>query len=162
MSPDSELRPNLTPDRGGRCATPTILQMETTECGAACLGIILAYYGRWVPLETLRVRCGVSRDGANAANVLRAARGYGLVAQGFRSEERAHLFEAPFPMILFWEYNHFVVLEGMKGEHVYINDPGEGPRRLSLQEFDESFTGVYFGFTPGAGFSPGGASAACR
>lgn len=157
MTPDSELHPNLTPERGGRCATPTILQMETTECGAACLGIILAYYGRWVPLETLRVRCGVSRDGANAANVLRAARGYGLVAQGFRSEERTHLFEAPFPMLLFWEYNHFVVLEGMKGEHVYINDPSEGPRRLSLQEFDESFTGVYFGFTPGAGFSPGGA-----
>ena len=156
MTTDSELRPNLKSGRGGRHTTPTILQMETTECAAASLGIILAYYGRWVPLETLRVRCGVSRDGANAANMLRAAREYGLVARGFRME-REHLFDVPFPMIVFWEFNHFVVLEGIKGDSVYINDPSEGPRRLSLQEFDESFTGVCFGFQPGPGFHQGGA-----
>ena len=153
LTRDSELHPNLK--GSGRCAAPTILQMETTECAAACLGMILAYHGRWVPLETLRVRCGVSRDGANAANMLRAGREYGLVARGFRSE-RTSLFDIPFPMIVFWNYNHFVVLEGMKGNHAYINDPGEGPRRLSLEEFDESFTGVCFGFAPGPDFSRGG------
>ena len=129
--------------------------METTECAAACLGMILAYHGKWVPLEMLRVRCGVSRDGANAANMMRAARDYGFVAKGFRSE-RAHLFDIPFPMIVFWDFNHFVVLEGIKGNRVYINDPGEGPRRMSLQEFDEGFTGVCFGFEPGPEFRVGG------
>ena len=130
--------------------------MEATECAAACLGMILAHHGRWVPLETLRVRCGVSRDGANAASMLRAAREYGLVARGFRSE-RAHLFDIPFPMVVFWEFNHFVVLEGIRGDRVYINDPGEGPRRISLREFDEGFAGYAFGFGKDAGFRPGGA-----
>ena len=155
MSSESRLRPNLRPGRGGRRAPPTILQMEATECAAACLGMILAYHGRWVPLETLRVRCGVSRDGANAANMLRAAREYGLVAKGFRSG-REHLFDIPFPMIVFWEFNHFVVLEGIRGDSVYINDPGEGPRRISMQEFDEGFAGYAFGFERGDGFRRGG------
>ena len=156
LNSDPQLQPNLKPRRGGRRAAPTILQMEATECAAACLSMILAYHGRWEPLETLRVLCGVSRDGANAANMLRAAREYGLVAQGFRSE-RPHLFDMPFPMIVFWEFNHFVVLEGIKGDKVYINDPSAGPRRISLQEFDESFTGVCFGFAPGPEFTEGGA-----
>ena len=156
MNSDSVLHPNLTPNRGGRCAAPTVLQMEATECAAACLGMILAYHGRWVPLERLRMQCGVSRDGANAANMMRAAREYGLVAQGFRSQ-RAQLFDIPFPMIVFWEFNHFAVLEGIKGDKVYINDPSEGPRRISLAEFDEGFSGVCFGFAPGPEFSAGGA-----
>ena len=155
MSPAPELRPNLK--RGGRRAVPAILQMETTECAAASLGMILAYHGRWIPLETLRVHCGVSRDGANAANMLCAAREHGLVAQGLRSE-RADLFDLPFPMVLFWEFNHFVVLEGIRGGRVYINDPSEGPRRLSLEEFDESYTGVCFGFQPGRDYRRGGKS----
>ena len=155
MNSDSALHPNLRLNRGGRRTAPTILQMETTECAAACLGMILAYHGRWVPLETLRMQCGVSRDGANAANMLRAAREYGLVAQGFRSE-RTHLFDIPFPMIVFWEFNHFVVLEGIKGDKVYINDPSEGPRRISLAEFDENFAGVCFGFAPSPKFTQGG------
>ena len=153
MSPAAELRPNL--ERGGRRAVPAILQMETTECAAASLGMILAYHGRWIPLETLRVHCGVSRDGANAASMLRAAREHGLVARGFRSE-RADLLDLPFPMVLFWEFNHFVVLEGIRGGRAYINDPNEGPRRLSLEEFDESYTGVCFGFQPGPDFRRGG------
>ena len=153
MSPGEELRPNLK--RGGRRAVPAILQMETTECAAACLGMILAHHGRWIPLERLRVQCGVSRDGANAANMLRAARECGLTAQGFRSA-REELLDLPFPMILFWEFNHFVVLEGIRGGRVWINDPGEGPRRLSAEEFDESYTGVCFGFAPGPGFRRGG------
>ncbi len=129
--------------------------MESTECGAACLGMVLAYHGRWVPLEILRVRCGVSRDGANAANMMRAAREFGLIAQGFRTTSEG-LFDLPFPMILFWNYNHFVVLEGIKGDRVYINDPGEGPVRVTREEFDEAFTGACFAFQPGPEFRPGG------
>ena len=152
---DGELRPNLGPRRGGRYAVPTVLQMETTECGAACLGMILAYHGKWVPLDDLRVRCGVSRDGANAANLLRAARDYGLVAKGFRCAPD-RLYDIPFPMIVFWEFSHFVVLEGRRGGRVYINDPEDGPRRITAQEFDERYSGVCLGFRRGPGFRRGG------
>ena len=130
--------------------------MEATECAAACLSMILAYHGRWVPLEELRVRCGISRDGASAANMLRAAREYGLVAKGFRCR-REHLFDIPFPLVAYWNFNHFVVVEGIKGDRVYINDPDSGPIRISLQEFDESYTGVCFGFQKGPKFCEGGA-----
>ena len=151
MSQSTTLHANLNRRRGGRRRTPSVLQMEATECGAACLGMILARYGRWVPLEELRQRCGVSRDGSKAANVLRAAREYGLLAQGFRREP-LRMFDIPFPMIVFWNFNHFVVLEGIRGRRVYINDPAEGPRRISWQEFDESYTGVCLGFEPGPEF----------
>ena len=155
MSPDPDLVPNLKRRWGGRRAAPTILQMETTECAAACLGMILAYHGRWVSLEELRVRCGVSRDGANASSMLRAAREYGLVAKGFRRKPQT-LFDIPFPMILFWDFNHFVVLEGIRGNRFYVNNPDDGPRRISLQEFEESYTGVCFGFQKRADFRKGG------
>ena len=155
MTADVDLVPNLKPRWGGRRPVPTILQMETTECAAACLGMILARHGRWISLEELRIGCGVSRDGANAANMLRAAREYGLAAAGFRLP-REDLFEVPFPMVLYWEFNHFVVLEGIRGKRFYVNDPGYGPRRLSLQEFEESYTGICFGFQPGGAFRKGG------
>ena len=154
MSGDGELQPNLK-RRGGRRRTPTILQMESTECAAACLGMILASHGRWVSLEELRVRCGVSRDGANAANLLRTAREYGLVARGFQQRTDT-LLDLPFPMVLFWDYGHFVVLEGVRAGRYYINDPAEGPRTVSSQEFDESYTGVCFAFARGPDFRPGG------
>ena len=128
---------------------------SSTECAAACLGMILAHHGRWVSLEELRIDCGVSRDGANAASMLRAAREYGLTAKGLRCP-RKNLFDIPFPMILFWEFNHFVVLEGIRGTRFYVNDPGYGPRRLTLAEFEESYTGICFGFQKGEDFRKGG------
>ena len=155
MSPDADLVPNLKPRWGGRRAVPTILQMETTECAAACLGMILAHHGRWVSLEELRIGCGVSRDGANAAAMLRAAQEYGLITKGLRCP-RKDLFDIPFPMVLFWEFNHFVVLEGIRGKRFYVNDPGYGPRRLTLAEFDESYTGICFGFQRASDFRKGG------
>ena len=158
MSSDlSAFRGNITRKRGGRRAVPTILQMEMTECGAACLGMILAHFGRWAPLEELRVRCGVSRDGSKAVNMLRAAREYGLLANGFRRDPQ-RLFDLPFPMIVFWQFNHFIVLEGIRRKVVYVNDPAEGPRRLSWQEFDEGFTGVCLAFVPGPDFRRAGAA----
>ena len=135
--------------------TPTVIQMEAVECGAACLGVILGYHGRHVPLEELRVACGSSRDGVTAKNLLRAARGYGLDAHGMRCELQG-LATVTLPCVLFWNFNHFVVLEGIDGDVVYLNDPVSGPRATSIAELDESFTGVALVMTPGAAFRAAG------
>ena len=127
--------------------TPTRLQMESTECGAASLGIILQHYGRYIPLTQLRERCGVSRDGSDAANLILAAKSFGLSGKGFKKGIKA-LEKVNAPAILFWEFNHFLVFEGFVGDRIALNDPALGPRRVSLEEFEISYTGIVLTLSP--------------
>ncbi|HJG31850.1 MAG TPA: NHLP family bacteriocin export ABC transporter peptidase/permease/ATPase subunit [Collinsella ihuae] len=138
---------------------PQIMQMEALECGAACLAMVCAYYGKWLPLEEVRRDCGVSRDGQSAGNMLRAARSYGFEAQGFRYEMDALMEEGDLPCIVHWGFNHFVVLRGFKGAFAYLNDPARGEVRVPLEEFDRQFTGIVLALAPGPDFKTGGAPA---
>ncbi|MEA4853371.1 MAG: NHLP family bacteriocin export ABC transporter peptidase/permease/ATPase subunit [Christensenella sp.] len=136
---------------------PVIMQMEALECGAASLAMVFAYYKKWVPLDQVRKDCGVSRDGSNAKNVLQAARSYGLAAKGYRFEEIETLkTQGTFPCIVFWNFNHFVVLCGFHKGKAVLNDPARGAVAVPMKEFSEAFTGICLCFEPTEKFEPGG------
>ena len=139
-----------------RVKVPTILQMEATECGAASLSMILAHYNLWLPLEKLRQECGVNRDGSKASCVLRAARNRGCNAQGYKRNADRLKEVGEFPLIIHWEFNHFVVLEGIKGEKVFLNDPAMGRRTVEWKDFKTSYTGVALQIEPNENFKPEG------
>ena len=140
------------PVQKGVARVPFIMQMEALECGAACLAMVLAYYRKWVPLEQVRRDCGVSRDGSNGRSILLAARSYGLTAKGYRYEPDYLKDNGTFPCIAHWEFNHFVVVNGFKKDRVYLNDPARGTYTVSMQEFDEKFTGLCMMFSPSETF----------
>ena len=144
------------PLHSGVAKVPVMMQMEALECGAACLTMLMAYYDKWVPLEQVRVDCGVSRDGSSAKNVLVAARSYGFEAKGFRYELDALRESGEFPCIIHWNFNHFVVLDGFRGGKAYLNDPARGRVAVPMEELDRAFTGVVLNIRPGEGFVPEG------
>ena len=144
------------PIHHGVAKVPVVMQMEALECGAASLCMVLAYYNKWIPLEQVRADCGVSRDGSNARNLLRAARSYGLKADGYRVEPDELEREGTFPCIVHWELNHFVVCDGFRGDKVYLNDPANGACSVSRERFNEAFTGVALIMEPGEDFVPSG------
>ncbi|MDE5758391.1 MAG: hypothetical protein K2H85_07230, partial [Allobaculum sp.] len=140
----------------GVANVPVIIQLEALECGAAALDMILAYYQKWIPLEQVRLDCGVSRDGSKAVNLLKAARHYGLEAKGYRYEPQTLKEKGRFPCIIHWNFNHFVVLCGFKKDKAVINDPARGRIEVSMDEFDRSFTGICLFFEPSPEFKPSG------
>ncbi len=144
------------PVTNGVAKVPVVMQMEALECGAASLTMILAYYGKWIPLEQVRADCGVSRDGSSAKNVLKAARSYGMTAKGYRYEPEQLKEKGKFPCIIHWNFNHFVVLCGFKGNKAVLNDPANGNYTVSMDTFDKSFTGICLMFEPTESFEPGG------
>lgn len=140
----------------GVAKVPVVMQMEALECGAASLAMVCAYYDKWIPLEQIRLDCGVSRDGANAKNLLVAARSYGFTAKGYRYEPEDLRRLGKFPCIIHWNFNHFVVLDGFRGNKAYLNDPAKGSYSVSMEAFDNAFTGICLMFEPNETFVPSG------
>ncbi|MDR1014663.1 MAG: NHLP family bacteriocin export ABC transporter peptidase/permease/ATPase subunit [Coriobacteriales bacterium] len=151
-----KMRPTRAKAR--RIKVPVILQMEAAECGAASLDMVLAHYRKWIPLEKLREDCGVSRDGSTARNILKAARNHGLEAKGFKYEAEELAAKTSFPCILFWNFSHFVVLEGFKrgGATACISDPARGRYDLEFEKFKHSYSGICITLSPGPDFRPEG------
>ena len=148
-----KIKPTLT---DGVAKVPVVMQLEALECGAASLAMVMAYYGKWVPLEQVRVDCGVSRDGSKAKNVYIAAEHYGFKVEAFRMSPEGIRKKGKFPCIIHWNMNHFVVLDGFKGKWVHLNDPARGEVKVSWEEFDRAFTGVVIIPVPGEHFEPSG------
>ena len=144
------------PKTKGVANTPLIMQLEALECGAASLTMVMAYYGKWVALEQVRVDCGVSRNGSNAKNILRAARKYGFKTKGYAYSTQKLRERGKFPGIIHWGGGHFVVINGFRGNKAIINDPAKGVVKVDLETFDKIFTGVYLEILPDEGFEPGG------
>ena len=140
----------------GYVNVPLVIQMEELECGAAALAMILHYYRYWIPLEQARADCGVSMAGVNAKNIIEAARSYGLTAKGWHVEAEELKKDGPFPCIIHWGFNHFVVLCGFKGEKAVINDPARGKINVDWEEFDREYTGVSLFLEPSEEFKPMG------
>ena len=140
----------------GRAKVPVVMQMESMECGAASLAMVLAYYDKWVPLSSIRELCGISRDGAKMSTIAKTARTYGMDAKGYRYGCEDFFEEADFPCIVHWNFTHFVVVCGYKGNKVFLNDPACGTVTVTRQEFDEAFTGVCLRLKPGVRFEPSG------
>ena len=140
----------------GVANTPLIMQLEALECGAASLAMVMAYYGKWVALEQVRVDCGVSRNGSSARNILRAAQKYGFKTKGCAYNIQKLKERGKFPAIIHWGGGHFVVLNGIKGNKAYINDPARGIVKMDLKTFDQFFTGIYLEIIPGDEFVPSG------
>lgn len=151
-----------SPVMGKVVKVPVILQLEALECGAASLAMIMAYYNKWIPLEQVRADCGVSRDGSNAKNILLAARSYGMTAKGYRYEPDALKEKGKFPCIIHWNFNHFVVLNGFRKNKAVINDPARGLVEISMEEFDQSFTGICIMLEPAEGFVQDGKKKSMR
>lgn len=135
---------------------PLVMQMESSECGAACLAMICAAYGKWLPLEQVRADCGVGRDGAKASSIARAAQRYGFTVKAYRFEPDRLREAASFPCIIHWNMFHFVVLRGFKGDKALISDPAAGEYRMDMESFGKSFTGICLCLHPGDDFVPSG------
>jgi len=144
------------PLKKGIAKVPVIMQMEALECGASCLGMVMAYYDKWVSPEQVRADCDVSRDGSNAKCVVKAARSYGFEATGYKLSAQDLREQGTFPCILFWNNEHFVVLDGFTRNHAVINDPAEGRVKLPMKDFERFFSGICLNITPGPEFSPSG------
>ena len=144
------------PQEKGVVKVPVVMQLEALECGAASLTMIMNYYQKWIPLEQARVDCGVSRDGSSVKNIVQAAKSYGMIAKAWRLEPEDLLEEGPFPCIIHWGFNHFVVLCGFKGKKAVVNDPARGRMTISWEEFDKEFTGICITIEPGENFDPFG------
>lgn len=150
---NKKIKPTLTK---GVAKVPVVMQLEALECGAASLAMVMAYYNKWVPLEQVRLDCGVSRDGSKAKNIYLAAEHYGFDVKAYRMSPEYLKESGQFPCIIHWNMNHFVVLNGFKGNHVYINDPARGTVKVSWDEFDKAFTGVTIIPVPSENFVPSG------
>ena len=147
------VRPTLTK---GVAKVPVVMQLEALECGAAALCMVMAYYGKWVPLEQVRSDCGVSRDGSKAKNIYLAAEHYGFDVDAYQTSAEVLRDDGQYPCIIYWNRNHFVVLDGFKGKRVCLNDPARGEVRVSWEEFEQSFSGIAIVPVPSENFEPGG------